>query len=245
MEREIGKLREHVIVCGYGRLGNNLVTDLVHESENVVVVESDEQNAQQALSDGYLVVEGNATEDYILDQAGIRFARSLVTTLPSDAANVFIALTAREYNQDLQIIARAESPSTARKLTQAGANEVVMPATTGAKQMVRMITRPSTAHLIDLLAERTFLDFEMDELFIPASSTLVGKSVGDSELNYKHKLLVVAVKQTDGSMVFNPGGSYVFNDGDIAIVMGKRMDIQGFCQMHQLPTSQRRSLQSR
>ena len=100
-----------------------------------------------------------------------------------------------------------------------------------------MITRPSTAHLIDLMTERTFLDFEMDELVIHATSTLVGKSVGESELNYKHKLLVVAVKQDDGSMVFNPGGGYVFHSGDTAIVMGKRRDIQDFCDMHQLPRS--------
>ena len=235
MEREIGKLRGHVIVCGYGRLGNNLVADLDHEDEDVVVVENEEQHAQQALADGFLVVEGDATEDFVLKQAGISEARSLVTTLPSDAANVFIALTARGYSQSLQIIARAESPSTSPKLIQAGANAVVMPATTGAKQMVRMITRPSTAHLIDLLAERTFADFEMDELAIVEESTLVGRSVGESELNYKHKLLVVAVKQIDGSMVFNPGGDYVFNGGDTAIVMGKRVDIRGFCQTHRLP----------
>ena len=239
MEREIAKLRGHVIVCGYGRLGNNLVADLAHEDEDVVVIENEEQNAQQAVSDGFLVVEGDATEDDVLKQAGMRDARSLVTTLPSDAANVFIALTAREYNPSLQIIARAESPTTARKLTQAGANEVVMPATTGAKQMVRMITRPSTAHLIDLLAERTFLDFEMDELVMAEDSTLVGQSVSESELNYKHKLLVVAVKQTDGSMVFNPGGSYVFHAGDTAIVMGKRVDIREFCQVHRLPLKSR------
>lgn len=241
MEREIGKLGHHVIVCGYGRLGNNLVGDLAHEGEDVVVVENDEQNALQAVTDGFLVVEGDATEEDVLDRAGIRRARSLVTTLPSDAANVFIALTARDYSKNLQIIARAETPSTARKLTQAGANQVVMPATTGAKQMVRMITRPSTAHLIDLLGERTFLDFEMDELMISDQSKLVGKSVGQSEMNYKHKLLVVAVKKRDSSMVFNPGGTYEFNAGDIAIVMGKRVDIQGFCRLHQLPPSLKKS----
>lgn len=235
MEREIAKLQDHVIVCGYGRLGTNLVADLAHEDEDVVVVESDETNAQQALIDGFLVVEGDATEDLILNQAGISTARSLVTTLPSDAANVFIALTAREISRKLQIIARAESPTTSRKLTQAGANAVVMPATTGAKQMVRMIMRPSTAHLIDLLAERTFQDFEMDELVISQGSSVVGKSVVESQLNYKHKLLVVAVKQADGSMVFNPGGSYVFQLGDTAIVMGKRFDILEFCQTHHLP----------
>jgi voltage-gated potassium channel len=236
MEREIGRLRRHVIVCGYGRLGNNLVSDLAHEDEDVVVIEADEQHAQQAVLDGCLVVDGDATEEEVLERAGIREARSLVTTLPSDAANVFIALTARGFNSSLQIIARAESPSTLRKLTQAGANEVVMPATTGAKQMVRMITRPSTAHLFDLLSERTFQDFEMDELAISEKSPLIGHTVAQSQMNYKHKLLIVAVKQKDGQMVFNPGGAYEFQTGDTAIVMGKRGDIQGFCRVHHLPS---------
>lgn len=234
MERDIAKLRGHVIVCGYGRLGNNLASDLCHEGETVVVIDNSEHNSQLALSDGHRVIEGDATEEHVLDMAGVKAARSLVTTLPSDAANVFIALTARDYGQSLQIIARAESPRTARKLTQAGADQVVMPATTGAKQMLRMITRPSTAHLIDLIAERTFQDFEMDELVISEDSKLIGKSVRESEMHYKHKLLVVAVRQQDNSMVFNPGGTYEFNAQDTAIVMGKRGDIQGFCTLHQL-----------
>jgi len=234
MEREIGKLTGHVIVCGYGRLGNNLASDLAHESEAIVIIENDPVIVQQAVDEGFLAIEGDATEEDILASAGVKNARTLVTTLPSDAANVFISLTTRDINNKIQIIARAESPKTERKLTRAGADKVVMPTTTSAKQMLRMIMRPSTAHLIDLIAERTFLEFEMDELLIASESRLVGKSVGESEVNYKHKLLVVAVKQNDSSMVFNPGGSYEFNSGDVAIVMGKRQDIQGFCSLHRL-----------
>lgn len=234
MEREIGKLTNHVVVCGYGRLGNNLASDLAHENESIVIIEIDPVHAQQAVDEGFLTIEGDATEEDILQSAGVQTARSLVTTLPSDAANVFISLTTRDISKTIQIIARAESPKTERKLARAGADKVVMPTNTSAKQMLRMITRPSTAHLIDLIAERTFLEFEMDELLIAPESRLVGKSVGESEVNYKHKLLVVAVKQKDSSMVFNPGGSYEFNSGDVAIVMGKRQDIRGFCSLHRL-----------
>ena len=234
MEREISKLVDHVIVCGFGRLGQSLIVDLASEQHSLVVVEADQAKAQLAETEGHLVLQGDATEEDILTAAGIGQAKSLVTTLPSDAANVFIALSAREMNKDLQIIARAESPTTERKLQHAGASKVVMPAATSARHMVRMITRPSTAHLIDLMAERTFQDLEMDELLIVSSSKLVGKTVGDSELNYRHKLLVVAVKQSDETMVFNPGGSYEFCANDIAIVMGKRRDIDGFCELHRL-----------
>lgn len=234
MDRDINKLQGHVIVCGYGRLGHSLISDLAAEKQPLVVVESDSDKALDAEADGHLVMEGDATEEDILVAAGLNRAKSLVTTLPSDAANVFIALTARDLNKKVQIIARAELPSTERKLNRAGASKVVMPATTSARHMVRMITRPSTAHLIDLMGERTFLDFEMDELQISPDSKLVGVTVGKSEVNYKHKLLVVAVKQADESMEFNPGADYEFKSHDTAIVMGKRRDIDGFCDLHGL-----------
>lgn len=229
MQGEINKLRDHIIVCGYGRLGHNLISDLAADGQALVVIESDPHHAQMAEEDGHLVLEGDATEEDILMDAGLERAKSLVTTLPSDAANVFITLTARDINKQVQIIARAELPTTERKLQRAGASKVVMPATNSARHMVRMITRPSTAHLIDLMGERTFRDFEMDELLISPTSKLVGVSVAKSELNFKHKLLVVAVKQSDETMVFNPGGNYEFQANDIAIVMGKREDIDVFC----------------
>lgn len=234
MERDIKKLQKHVVVCGYGRLGSQLVQDLVHEKQ-VVVIDNEHNHAQQAIEDGYMVVEGDATEEEVLSLAGVERAGTLVMTLPSDAANVFIALTARDMCPDLLILARAESPSTERKLLRAGANKVILPTNSSAKQMLRMITRPSTAHLIDLIGEKSFLDVEMDELLIHQESNLVGQSVAESQLNYRHKLLVVAVKQEDHSMVFNPGASYQFNSGDVAIVMGNRQAIQGFCDSHQLP----------
>lgn len=234
MEREIGRLNNHVIVCGYGRLGITLANDLAEDGQQLVVIENDMAKAQQVEAEGHLVIEGDATEEDVLAKARLDVAKSLVTTLPSDADNVFITLTARDINKKVQIIARAEGPSTQRKLQRAGASKVVMPTSSSARHMVRLITRPSTAHLIELVGERSFLDLEMDELLISPSSDLVGVTVGKSEVNYKHKLLVVAIKQSDETMVFNPGGSYEFKSNDVAIVMGKRQDIEGFCSLHSL-----------
>lgn len=234
MEREISKLTNHVIVCGYGRLGITLAADLQEDGQKVVVIESDPAKSMQAQTEGHLVIDGDATEEDVLAKARLDVAKSLVTTLPSDADNVFITLTARDINKRVQIIARAEGPSTQRKLERAGVSKVVMPTSSSARHMVRLITRPSTAHLIELVGERTFLDLEMDELVISPTSDLVGVTVGKSEVNYKHKLLVVAIKQSDETMVFNPGGSYEFKSDDVAIVMGKRQDIEGFCSLHRL-----------
>ena len=234
MAREINKLRNHVIICGYGRLGQSLAADLTMENRPFVVVENEPQQAEIAETEGYLVLCGDATEEEVLVQGGLTHAKSLVSALPTDAANVFITLTARNLNRDVQIIARAENASTETKLQQAGANKIVMPAATSARYMLRLITRPSTAHLIELMGERSFQDYEMDELEITEDSPIVGKSVRDSQVHYVHKLLVVAVKQGDDSMVFNPGGDYQFQAHDTAIVMGKQGDIDSFCKLNRL-----------
>ena len=234
MQREISKLNNHVIICGFGRLGQNVAADLVVEHRPFAIIESDVQQAELAEAEQYLVINGDATEEEFLLSAGLQRAAALVTALPTDAANVFITLTARNLNADVQILARAELPSTEGKLRQAGASKVVMPAITGAKQMVRMITRPSTADLFELMAERSYLDLEMDELPIPPSSELVGQSVRSAEGLRKHQLLVVAIKPEEHEMLFNPGAEYVFRANDVAIMMGKRHDIDAFCQLYRL-----------
>ena len=121
-----------------------------------------------------------------------------------------------------------------RKLRQAGASKVVTPAITSARLMVRMITRPSTADLFELMAERSYLDLEVDELPIPVANELVGQSVRSVEGLRKHQLLVVAIKPEDHEMLFNPGADYVFRANDVAIMMGKRHDIDGFFRLYSL-----------
>ncbi len=234
MQREISKLNNHVIICGFGRLGQNVAADLVVEHRPFAIIESDAQQAELAEAEQYLVIHGDATEEESLLSAGLQRAAALVTALPTDAANVFITLTARNLNSVVQILARAELPSTKQKLRQAGASKVVMPAVTGARQMVRMITRPSTADLFELMAERSYLDLEMDELPIPSTSELVGQSVRSVEGLRKHQLLVVAIKPEDHEMLFNPGADYVFRANDVAIMMGKRRDIDAFCRLYSL-----------
>ena len=229
MEKEINKLDNHVIVCGYGRLGQFIAADLGHDHHQFVVVENDPDQVAEAQQDGYLVEAGDATEEHVLVAAGLERAKALVTSLPSDAENVFITLTARNLNPQVQIISRAEHPSTARKLSQAGASQTILPALTSARHMVRMITRPTTADLIELVAQKDFQDFELDELRIPPNNPLVGVSMRDSHAHFKHRLLVIAVKQSDDSMVFNPDADYVFAESETAIVMGRRDDIDTFC----------------
>lgn len=234
MTREINQLQRHTIVCGFGRIGEILAADLHRHGQPFVLIEQDADKFAEAQSLGYLCVHGDATEDELLLAAGVHRARALITGLPTDAANVFITLTARNLNRDLQIIARAEHPTTERKLRQAGADRVVMPATIGAQQMSRMITRPSTADLMELMAEQGNLNVELDELEVAAGTPLVGRSIRDTEAHRKFGLLLLSVKQASGSMIFNPEAEYKLAPGDIVILMGRSSDIERFRAEHGL-----------
>jgi len=226
--RGIEKLKGHVVVCGYGRTGSILARELEQHKRPFVVVDIDPDRVEQAVAEGCLVVTGDATEEHILQSASIERAGSLVSVLPSDADNVFITLTSRNLNPDLQIVARAEYASSEKKLLQAGADRVVMPANIGALRMARMITRPTTAHLMELFAGRSTLEVEMDEITISPESKLVGMTVVAAEAHRRHSLLVVAVQQADGDLFINPGGDYTFEGDDTIIVMGRPDDIGRF-----------------
>jgi voltage-gated potassium channel len=228
MTKDLQRLENHTIVCGYGRMGHRVVEELRPRDQNLVVLEKDADVVAKARTLSGLFVVGDATEEAALKRVSIERAKTLVAALPTDAENVFITLTARNLNPTVQIISRAEKLSTETKLKQAGADRVVMPSVVGARQLVRMITRPTTADLIELVYEADFLDFELDELRIPASNKLIGQCIDESLMHRKHKLLIVAVKKADGQLVFNPDREYCFEADDIIILMGHSQDINKF-----------------
>ncbi len=228
MSREIEKLHDHVVVCGFGRIGQRLCEDLHRRGRGFVAIESDASRINNARAMGYLILAGNATDDELLTLAGIERASSLVTALPADADNVFITLTARNLNRRLFIIARGEFPSTQKKLLQAGADRVVLPSLIGAQQMAHMLTRPSVVEFMELVAGRSKLDIEVDEFNVQPGTWLEGLSVGEVESRRKRGLLIVAVKRESLGMSFNPAPEFQFAAGDIVIVMGRTDDIAHF-----------------
>ena len=228
MTREIEKLHQHVIICGFGRMGKNLANELREQQHAVVIVEQDQVAVEAARQSGLLVAQGDATDEKLLETVHVEVAKCLVICLPSDADSVFITLTARNLNPDLQIIARAEQLSTEKKLRQAGADRVVMPAIVGARHMLRMITRPTTADLMEMVGESSFTDFDLDEVVIAEDSRLVGYTVQETEANRRFKLLVVAVKREDGTLLFNPEAGHCFAANHTVMVLGHSEDILRF-----------------
>ena len=229
MKQDIDRLSGHTIICGFGRIGRTLADDMTRHHQRFVIIEQNEENLAAARDAGYLCLHGDATEDELLLAAGCHRAKALITGLPNDAANVFITLTARNLNRDLLIVARAGHGSSERKLRQAGADKVVLPSAIGAQLMSRMIMRPTTADLMELVAEQGNLNVQLDEMSIGTSCKLLGKSIRESNVHSQFRLLVLAVKQSSGKMIFNPEADYKLELRDIIILMGKKSDIERFC----------------
>jgi voltage-gated potassium channel len=235
MTRSLETIKNHVIICGFGRMGQILARKMIDAEIGFVVIDHSTERVEKAETLGYLVCLGNATDETILYQAGIDRARSISTVLPDDAANVFITLTARELNPNLLILARGELPSTEKKLRLAGANQVVLPAAISALRMAHMITHPATLDffsqadghhaLNELLGQ---LDVQVDEIAIAPESPLVGATIGDIEVKGKGTFIIVALRQVGGTTMTHPSQSVVLKAGDAVIVMGHRGDIPQF-----------------
>ena len=226
--REIKRLSNHVIICGFGRMGEILAHELSRRRKSFVVLEHESDRIAEASSLNYLTLNDDATEEETLRLAGIARAECLVATLPRDADNVFITLTARTLNPGLQIIARGEFQTTEKKLMQAGADRVVLPAATCALRMAAMITRPSAVELIEVVAGRQMAEVEVDELTVSANSPLVGVTIREAQPRAKHGLLIVAFRPPEGQLKFNPGGDAAFEAGTSVVVMGHSKDIDRF-----------------
>ena len=228
MTQGVDRMKDHVILCGFGRNGQILAANLHQQGVPFVVVERDGADAEEAMSLNYMIVVGDATEEQVLLNAGVDRAKTVVSVLPSDAGNVFITLTSRNLNPRLQIIARAEFETSRNKLLQAGADRIVMPAVIGADSIARLITRPTTAEVIELVGGSSSLDVQMEEMAIPHEHTLVGTTVRETSANRRHGLLFVAVKHVGGDFNFNPEAEYEFLPNDTLIVMGRSTDIDQF-----------------
>jgi voltage-gated potassium channel len=228
MTRELKHIDGHVIICGFGRIGQILAEDLTSHSVPFVVIDVNTKQVADGNSLGYLTLTGDATDEDVLQAAGVERAKTLVSALDSDADNVFLTLTARTLNRDVRIIARGEQESTKRKLIQAGANRVVLPAVIGARRIASMVTRPHAAEVIDQMTDRKMLDVDLEEVTLAETSPLAGKTVRSADPRHRHQVLVVAVRRPTGEMIFNPDAGQELAADDTLIVMGRGEAITEF-----------------
>lgn len=228
MSNQIERLRDHVIVCGFGRIGVMLAQGLQAGGADFVILEQSESAVAMARSLGYLCLQADATDETALQAAGIGHARVLATVLSNDAANVFITLSARSLNATLEIIARGEVPTTEGKLLQAGANKVVLPTHIGAERMAELILYQETARFIrgsermkDF--EKVLLSLGLDIQVVVAApkSASIGKTIETIEQQGNGAFFVVQINRRDGEAITRPDASIVIADGDGLVLVGR------------------------
>lgn len=230
---DIKKMRDHVIVCGFGRVGAILAQRLADAQQELVVVDQSAERLERAAAAGFAIVRGDAAEEDVLRSAGIDQASRLATVLPTDSANVFVTLTATGLRSDLPVIARAEHPSSESKLQRSGATHVVLPTAIGADRIASLIVRPSAESLLrhssqtglDLGQDLGQLGLRMEELSIIPGSPLIDRPVREIEIGGNHGFLIVGLRRADGSVEVNPEESVLLVEGDTVVVVGHADDL--------------------
>jgi Trk K+ transport system NAD-binding subunit len=227
MQKDIDALSKHVIVCGFGRIGLNLARDLRAGGARFVIVERSEARLAEARAQGFLAMQGDATDEDTLRLAGVARARALATVLPDDATNVFITLSARSLNRSLVIIARGEAPSTENKLLQAGAHRVVLPTYIGAERIAELLLFPELADMLGdgegrgLARDLRRIGLELEVLAAAEGSRCVGHTIAELEASAGGAFMVVALERHNGPNLLQPGPEVVIEAGDGVAIVGR------------------------
>ncbi len=219
MQRSIDRLHDHVIVCGFGRLGKAVGTKL--NAREVVVVDQDEAMQKEAEDAGHLFVHGSALEEAVLRSAGIERARALIAATGSDPDNVFIALSARELKPDIQIHARAETSAGVRRLKLSGASQVISPHEIAGQRIANALLRPGVVEFLELSDPGEGAEVDLEEVILSTSSRVDGVPIGELR-NYGLHVAVVAIKRGDERIRLNPASDDVLRGGDHVVAIGDR-----------------------
>lgn len=220
MEKQIEKLSNHVILCGYGRMGRYVAAELDKSIHRFVVIEHDETAFQQLSLDGRLAYKGDAASDEALRECGVERARALISVTSSDADNVFVALSARQMNPNIYIVARANEDSAIEKLHKAGANRVFSPYRVGGRQMALAALRPN---VIDFLTEigggPGAESYQIEELRVEVGSPVCGHSLRELNLSRDVGAIIIGLRRGNHPMIYNPSPDLTFEGGDIIIAL--------------------------
>jgi voltage-gated potassium channel len=218
--REMGKIRDHYIICGAGRVGRRIVREMRREAVPFLAVESNALLAGElGLPDSQVLIR-DATLDETLEEAGVERARGLAACLPDDAANLYVVLTARTLNPNLHIVSRAVEESAVPKLIRAGANRVIAPTIIGSHRMAQALLKPAVADFMDSVATEG-LDLAFEQFEVAENSTLAGLMLRETSIRSELDIVVVAIRRPRGEMVFNPSGDTMIRAGDLLIGIGR------------------------
>jgi voltage-gated potassium channel len=219
--RMINTIRDHFIVCGFGRIGSIVAREFKQQDVPFVVIEHDPKRFQDAVESGFLAIDDDASQEEVLKRAGIERARGLIAAVGTDAENVYTVLSARVLRPDLFIIGRAESGDSSRKLLRAGADRVISPYRIGAIQIAQTAIRPAVVDFVDLATSSENLELSMEEVTIAPQSSLANHSLVDANLRQRFGIIVVGIQREDSRMEFNPEPDTAIRPGDKLVVLGR------------------------
>lgn len=227
MEKQIFQLKNHIIVCGYGKTGTEIIEELKKSKQRFVVIEKDEHKVEELKEHGELVLFGDATEDEVLEKAGVSNARGLIASLPNDADNVYVVLTAREMHPKLRIIARSIDSHSCKKLMRAGADKVISPYTIAGRRMARLLITPGIVDFLEVMAQSSELELKIEEVMLQKGSLFVNKKLRESNIKAETEgAMVIGIKKGAGEIIINPPGETLLEEKLTLYVIGNNAQIE-------------------
>jgi voltage-gated potassium channel len=224
-KRMIDKLKDHYIICGYGRVGRGAAAELQHAGVPFVVVDIDPARVERAMMTGMLAVAADSTRDETLHQVGIERARGLVAALSTDADNLFVLLSAKGLNPNLYVATRAAEEGAEEKMRRAGADAVFAPYAITGHRLAQSLLRPHVVQFLDFTTKDIAMDISLEQVRVSAGSEVVAKTIREMQLRRNLGVIVMAIRRGDGHMLFNPPADTAVEAGDYLIVMGKQEDL--------------------
>jgi len=225
MDKILGGMKNHYIICGYGRMGKH-ICDSLHESKTpFIVIENDHDQIDTLIEKQFPFIEGDATNDDIIIHAGIKRAKGFAAVIRTDAENVFATLSAKELNPAVYVVSRAIEEGTEQKLKKAGADRVVKPYELSSTRLVQLLLRPGVSDFIDVVSAKNNKEIHLEEINLCDCSELVGKKLMETTIKKELSIMVIAITREDGTLVYNPEASIKFESNDKIIVIGEEENL--------------------
>ncbi len=224
-QRMIDKLKDHFIICGYGRVGRGAAAELHRAGVPFVVVDINPERVEPAMLAGMLAVVGDSTRDETLRQVGVDRARGLVAALATDADNLFVLLSAKGLNPKIYVAARAAEEGAEEKMRRAGADAVFAPYSITGHRLAQSLLRPHVVQFLDFTTNQIGMDVSIEQVRVSGASEMVSKTIREMQLRRNVGVIVMAIRRADGRMLFNPPADTAVEAGDFLIVMGRQDDL--------------------
>jgi len=225
LSKKIEELRNHYIICGFGRMGRIICREMIQYKAPFIVIEK-EQNVFALIDKDILAVHGDSTQDAVLKEAGIERAKGLISVLSTDADNLYVVLSARGMNPRLRIVARASDEGVEQKLFRAGADNVVSPYFIGGLRIAHTILKPAVVDFIEFATRSGNIELQMEEIKVKETSHILNKALDECGIRKELGIIIVAIKREAGEMEFNPRSTSIIRKGDTLVAMGETKQLK-------------------